>query len=397
LRQKTHVNVPGAIPNGRKCDIFDALHGTVTYIRFPARIQVKSQGVQVAEPQSATADDDASANARRLLEIVNASWTTQVTYVAASLGIADLLAARPRSGEELARATGAHAASLHRLMRALVTLDLCRQLDDGSYELTATGALLRADVEGSLRAWTLYWGGPLWSIWGNLLHSVKTGEPARTPASGGDLFGTLEKDPQAAADFNRAMVELTRLDAGAIVRACDFSALPRVVDVGGGNGELLAAILAANPPARGVLFDRPHAMQNARARMLEAAVADRCEFAVGDFFEAVPDGADAYVLKSVIHDWNDERAGAILANCHAAMHSRARLLLIERLVPPHLGASAAHRAVARADLNMLVGLGGRERTESEYRALLADAGFRVNSIHAAGPTFSIIEAVRISG
>ena len=130
--------------------------------------------------------------------------------------------------------------------------------------------------------------------------------------------------------------------------------------------------------------------------MAEAGVADRCECAVGDFFEAIPEGADAYVLKSVIHDWNDERAGTILANCHAAMHSRARLLLIERLVPPHVGASAAHRAVARADLNMLVGLGGKERTESEYRTLLRDAGFRVNAILGAGPTFSIIEAVRIA-
>ncbi len=351
----------------------------------------------MAEPDSASAGDDAAGRARRVLEIVNASWMTQVTYVAASLGIPDLLAARPQSGEELARATGAHAASLHRLMRALVTLDLCRQQDDESYELTATGTLLCADVEGSLRAWTIYWGGPSWSIWGNLLQSVKTGEPARTSNSGSDLFGALETDPQAAAIFNRAMVELTRLDAGAIVRACDFSALPQVVDVGGGYGELLAAILVANPLARGVLFDRPHALENARARMAEAGVADRCEISAGDFFESVPDGGDAYVLKSVIHDWSDERSHAILANCRTAMHSRARLLLVERIVPPHLDASSAHRAVARADLNMLVGPGGRERTENEYRALLRHAGFRVTALHPAGPTFSIIEAVRTSG
>ena len=177
----------------------------------------------MADPDTASASDDGAGRARRLLEIVNGSWMTQVTYVAAFLGIPDLLAARPKSSEELARATGAHAPSLHRLMRSLMTIDLCRQLDDGSYELTPTGALLRTDVANSLRSWTIYSGGSLWSVWGNLLHSVMTGEAARTSATGSDLFGHLEADPQAAAIFNQAMVELTRLDAAAIVRAYSFS------------------------------------------------------------------------------------------------------------------------------------------------------------------------------
>ena len=320
---------------------------------------------------------------------------TQVTYVAAFLGIPDLLAARPKSSEELARATGAHAPSLHRLMRSLMTIDICRQLDDGSYELTPTGALLRTDVANSLRSWTIYSGGSLWSVWGNLLHSVMTGEAARTSATGSDLFGHLEADPQAAATFYQAMVELTRLDAAAIVRAYNFSRMKRVVDVGGGYGELLAAILMACSDTCGVLFDRPHAIENARPRMQDASVADRCEFVVGDFFESIPDGADAYVLKSVIHDWNDERSQAILRNCLTAMHAHAKLLLVERIVPLHLEASATHKAIARADLNMLVGLGGRERTEEEYRNLLGMSGFQVRAVLPAGPTFSIVEAVRL--
>jgi SAM-dependent methyltransferase len=297
------------------------------------------------------------------------------------------------SSEELARATEAHAPSVHRLMRSLVTIEICRQLDDGSYELTPTGALLRADVADSLRSWTIYWGGSQWSIWGNLLRSVKTGESAREKGTGRDPFSRLEADPQAASVFNKAMVELTRLDSASVTRAYDFSGMKRVVDVGGGYGELLAAILAANTDLRGVLFDRPHAVENGRRHLEAAAVADRCEFVAGDFFESIPGDADAYVLKSVIHDWNDERSEVILRNCSAAMHPRAKLLLVERIVPLHLQASAAHRAIARADLNMLVGLGGQERTEDEYRSLLSATGFQLRGVLPAGPVFSILEAV----
>jgi SAM-dependent methyltransferase len=318
---------------------------------------------------------------------------TQATYVAAFLKIPDLLAASPKSSEELARATGAHAASLHRLMRSLVTIDLCRQLDDGSYELTSTGALLRTDVDDSLRSWTIYAGGAQWSIWGNLLHSVMTGETGRTTGTGSDLFEHLAVDAEAAVTFNQAMVELTRLEADAIVRAYDFSGIKRLVDVGGGYGELLASILLANPDLFGVLFDRRHAMENAERRMKDVSVARRCEFVVGDFFESIPHGADAYMLKSVVHDWNDDRSQTILRNCLRAMPAEAKLLLVERIVPLHLEPSAAHRAIARADLNMMVGLGGRERTEGEYRRLLEVSGFQLRAVIAAGPTFSIMEAV----
>jgi tRNA A58 N-methylase Trm61 len=188
------------------------------------------------------------------------------------------------------------------------------------------------------------------------------------------------------------MVELTRLDSATVVRACDFSGVERIVDVAGGYGELLAAMLQAHPAAGGVLFDRLHAIQNGRLHMEAAGVADRCEFVAGNFFESIPSGADVYVLKSVIHDWNDEWSKVILQNCRRAMHERAKLLLVERIVPLRLQASAAHKAIARSDLNMLVGLGGQERTEDEYRTLLGATGFRVKAVVRAGPTFSIIEA-----
>lgn len=346
----------------------------------------------MAEPEPASGTDPGT-TARRLLELVNGSWMSQAIHVAARLGIPDLLATGARSGEELARATGTHPPSLHRLLRALVSIGICDGPDAGTWSLTPMGALLRADTPDSLRAWTLHWGGSQWSVWGNLHHSVRTGEGARGAPAGSDGFDRLDADPEAAAVFNRAMAELTRLDAAAIVRACDFSGTQRIVDVGGGHGELLAVILSTCLEARGVLFDRPHVLESGRRHLESAGVADRCEFLPGDFFESVPAGGDAYVLKSVIHDWNDERGEAILRNCRRAMDERARLLLVERIVPPRLAVSAAHRAIARGDLNMLVSWGSRERTEAEYRALLGGAGLEVRTIVAAGPTFGVIDAV----
>lgn len=346
----------------------------------------------MAEPEPAGGSDP-SATARRLLDLVNGSWMTQAIHVAARLGIPDLLATGARSGEELAGATGTHPPSLHRLLRALASIGICDEPDPGTWALTPMGALLRAGTPDSLRAWTLHWGGSQWSVWGNLLDSVRTGESARESATGADGFDRLEADPEAAAVFNRAMAELTRLDSAAIVRACSLSGTQRIVDVGGGRGELLAAILLAHPAARGVLFDRPHVLESGRRHLESAGVADRCEFLPGDFFDSIPASGDAYVLKSVIHDWNDERGEAILRTCRRAMGAHARLLLVERIVPPRLEVSAAHRAIARGDLNMLVSWGSRERTEAEYRNLLGAAGLEVRTIVAAGPTFGVIDAV----
>lgn len=329
----------------------------------------------------------------RLLQIIGAKWMTQAVYVAAELRLPDLLANGTKSPDELAKATESHAPSLRRLLRALVTLDLCTEREDGSFELTPMGALLRSDREDSLRAWAVYCGKYQWPTWGNLLYSVQTGESARERLIGTAGFEYLNQDSERAEVFNRAMAELTRRVAREVARAYDFTGMSQIVDVGGGHGELLSAILGTYPHLRGVLFDLPHAIETARPFLEQAGVIKRCEWVAGSFFDAVPGGADAYLLKSIIHDWDDERSVAILKTCREAMTPAAKLLLVERIIPEGLEASPQHQSVAAADLNMLVGPGGRERTEADFKALLNAAGFRLSQVLSIGPNSGVIEGV----
>jgi ubiquinone/menaquinone biosynthesis C-methylase UbiE len=335
--------------------------------------------------------DDDTAAARQLLDLINASWVAQACYVTARLGIADLLAAGPRTAEDLAAATGTHAPALRRLLSALGSVDICRQGDDGAFAMTQLGRLLRADVPCSMRAWTLQWGGEAWRVWANLLHSVTTGRSARALNTGSEGFEHLERDPQAAQIFNQAMVDLTRLAASDIARAYDFAG-QRVMDVGGGYGELLAQILTAYPSARGVLFDMPHAISKARDHLAGRKLEDRCEFIAGDFFASVPPGAQIYLMKTVIHDWPDERAREILRACRHAMAPGARLLIIERLMPERLEPSEENRGLARVDLHMLVALGAQERTLKEMLTLLASAGFERTRQISTDSEFQILES-----
>ena len=334
---------------------------------------------------------DEATLARDLLRLINGSWIAQACYVMARLGIPDLLAAGPRTAKDLAAATNTHAPSLHRLLNALGSVDLCRLRDDGAFEMTRLGSLLRSDVPGSMRAWALHWGGESWHVWGNFLHSVRTGESARTLITGTPGFSHLDRDPQAAAIFNRAMADLTRLTAIEVARTYDFAG-KRVMDVGGGYGELLAQILSAYPTARGVLFDMDHAITKARDYLGGRDLGERCEFVSGDFFMSVPSGSDVYILKSVIHDWPDERAKVILQTCRSAMRLSARLLLVERLMPERLQPSATDEALARSDLHMLVALGAQERTFDQMRALLSSAGLRTLRRIDTDSGHSIIEA-----
>jgi len=258
-------------------------------------------------------------------------------------------------------------------MRALVTLEILRERADGTFEFMPMGALLRSDADYSLRSWAILYGK-------HLSHCIKTGESARRLFSSHNLFEDLEGDQQEAAIFNQAMLESTRLSADGVAQAYDFLGMKRIVDVGGGYGRLMEAILKANPKVRGIVFDLAHATEKGRLYFQEIGLADRCEFVSGSFFESVPSGANAYVLKSVIHNWNDERAGVILQRCAQAMASGGKLILVERIVPQRLESSTAHRTIALMDLNMLVMLGARERTEDEYRALLSSAGLRLTRI-----------------
>ena len=324
--------------------------------------------------------DEDAAGPLALIEMIHGGFMSQAIYATTRLGIPDALAGGPRTVDELADAAGAHADSLRRLLRAVTALGVCAEREDGRFELTALGGHLRADAADSVRAFALHWGGSMWPIWGTLLHSVKTGKSPRALVTRSPTFESLALNTQAARTFNDAMTEISRLMAGGVVRAYDFSGIRRIVDVGGGLGELLGAILGAYPEMRGTLLDQPHVCAQA-ARHLEAVgVAARSEIVSGSFFESVPGGADAWLLKSVLHDWSDERALEILANCRRAMAGRGTLLVVERVLPARMEAHRAHRLMAASDLGMMVAVAGRERTEAEFRALFRLAGFTLTRI-----------------
>lgn len=329
----------------------------------------------------------------RLLALINAAWTTHAIHAACVLGLPALMADGARTLAHLAEAAHSHAPSLRRLLRALVTIDLCREHDDGRFELAPLGALLHPDDAQSLHAWALLNGSAGWTTrWSELDQSVRSGASHRLRTTGNDGFDHLHADNGASALFHRAMVEVTRRVARDVLRLVEFSAARCIVDVGGGHGELLAAILAAHPAARGVLFDLPHAIDGAAAALERAGVGERCRCIAGSFFDNVPSGGDAYLLKSVLHNWDDERCAAILRRCREAMSPRARLVVVERVVAERPGASPRNQSIARSDLNMLVALSGRERSEAEFGNLLRAAGFRVERRATGGGEWDVVEA-----
>jgi O-methyltransferase domain len=244
-----------------------------------------------------------------------------------------------------------------------------------------------------MRAATLLFGGITQQAWGDLLHSVETGEPAFRRVFGMDSFDYLAEHPDEAANFDTAMADFTRHTAIAVAAAYDFSRIRRIVDVGGGNGVLLAGILAANPTLTGVVFDLPNVAARAAEQIGELDLTDRCEIVVGDFFKEVPSGGDAYLLKHVIHDWNDDRATEILRTCRRAMGAEAKLLIVEGVYPSRIDQSDESRGAAANDVNMLVCTGGRQRSEAEFRGLFDAAGFRLMRIVPTQAPVKVIEGV----
>jgi hypothetical protein len=343
---------------------------------------------------------------RRVSQLVIGLWVPQAVHAAAELGVADVLAAGARTSAEVAAALGTHADSTDRLLRALVTLGLLATTDGDRFALTETGRCLVDDADVTVRAWSRLMGGPaVWDAWGRLTDCVRTGQTAwqvRAAASdagrsgAGDPFESMARDPQAAAVFNRAMYDLTRGSAPAIASAVDWTGVRHVVDVGGGYGALLCGILDAQPALRGAVFDLPHARDGALACFASRGLQARASYVEGSLFADPPPlpAADAYVVKSVIHDWNDEKSLDILRACRAAMPAGARLLLVE---PPAMPAGVNPTLdwmIAFSDLNMLVNCGGRERTEAQYVALLDAAGLRVTAIHPTSGFYRVFEAVR---
>jgi hypothetical protein len=330
-----------------------------------------------------------------LLDLLNGYRVTQALYVVARLGIADRLAGGPQASEELARATGAHAGALRRLLRALASFGVFAEEADGRFSLTEIGALLRDGVSGSLRAGVAFYGDERhWKAWARLEQSVTSGETVWGPRAAQAFFEMNTRDPEGAAIFNAAMTSFTSAFDTAVVAAYDFSRLRTLVDVGGGQGALISSILRANPDLRGILFDIPPVIDGARRRVAAAGLGERLELVAGNVFASVPSGGDAYLLKWIIHDWDDEHGVAILRACHRAMAGDGRLLLVERIVPERVDQSADTQSILLADLNMLVLTGGHERTAAEYHMLLRAAGFALGRIVPTGTPLSVIEATR---
>lgn len=346
------------------------------------------------QDKSAT-DQPPSALRARLRELIDANWTTQAIAVAVQLQLPDMLIDAPRSIETLAGQASCHPPSLLRLLRALASIGIVTQQPDGCFALTDIGRLLGAHAPGSMAAWAQLSGTSSWAAWSQLLSCVQTGHSVRKQTTGADGFEHLQHDADAALLFNRAMVGVSQPVAAALASEVDFTGVAHVVDVGGGRGTLLAALLRAHPRMQGTLFDMAHAVDAARAHLAEAGVLERCQVVGGDFFEAVPAGADAYLLKTVLHDWNDERCVVILACCAQALPASGRVLVVERLMPARYAVTAHDQGIARGDLNMLVEQNGRERTLDEYRALLADAGLVLEESMSLTVGFSVLRATRI--
>jgi hypothetical protein len=328
------------------------------------------------------------APAEALRRLVNGFQVSQAIYVAATLGIADFLAGGPRSSDELAAETGADPRSLYRLLRALASVGVFREDEGRRFTLTELGDGLRSDAPEGIVGWVAFVGRPpFWQAWGDLLHSVRTGENAFRHVHGTDVWTYRAERPEEGAFFDRAMQALTRNANRALLDAYDFGRFGTVVDVGGGNGTLLAGLLAAYPGMAGVLFDQPHVVAGADDVLGAAGVADRCRVVGGSFFDRVPEGGDAYVLKAIVHDWEDEESIAILRACRAAVPDEGALLVIER----ELGAPNGDPAAKLSDLNMLVNAGGQERTLDEFGALFEAAGFRLVGATPTTAGLSVIE------
>lgn len=326
----------------------------------------------------------------QLFEIATGFMKSQAIYVAAKLGIADLLKDGVKNVEELARITGVHSHSLYRLLRALASIGIFTENENGYFELTPMASALRNDVPMSLRPYLMLLGDKSWwHSWGNLLHSVKTGEAAFDRLFGKGYTEYLEKHPDLAQIFNETMSSVSQAHNPAIVASYDFSGFQKIVDVGGGHGSLITTILQANPFSTGVLFDLPHVINS--IDRIDANISDRCEIVGGDFFEQVPAGGDLYILKQIIHDWDDETSLKILKNCHQAMSKNGRIIGIDAIIEPGNTPSVTKFF----DLHMLVTApGGKERTEAEFRSLFEKAGFEVSRIIPTPATFFIIEGYR---
>ena len=352
--------------------------------------ELEEHNPETAQARQSSADPASAPPEVLITQIMLGPLAAQVLYVPAKLGIADLLVDGPKSVEELATATDTHAPSLYRILRAAASLGVFTEQENQTFALNANAEPLLSDRPNSMRDMTIFMGEEWhWQTWGKTLFSVRTGKAAWAEMHGDDVFGYLKTNPDALAIFNRAMTSLSALSIKPVIEGYDFSAINTLIDIAGGHGRLLTAILETNPSVRGVLFDLPQVLEGARENVATSRAADRVEFASGDFFVSVPAGGDAYIMKHIIHDWDDERALKILRNIKMAMNPGGRVLLVESVI-----ADGNTQDFSKLmDIEMLVSPGGKERTAKEYEDLFGRAGLRLTRILPTKSLYSIIEAV----
>ena len=325
-----------------------------------------------------------------LMQMLFAPLGAQAIYVAAKLGVADLLANGPKSVEQLAYESISDASALYRVLRALASFGVFAEKDNKIFELTPSAELLRSDIPGSLRDIATFMGEDWhWKVWGQTLYSVRTGKPAWAEVHGKDVFPYFSDNKESARIFDNAMSSISNLATDALLKAYDFSQFGILVDVAGRHGCLLSAIVEATPGLDGILFDQPYVIEGASERLRHSEVLSRLEFQSGDFFVSVPRGGDGYIMKHIIHDWDDERALSILRNIKRAMNPHGKIVLVELVInsdnTPDLGKFV--------DIEMLVSPGGKERTAAEYEDLFARAGFTLTQIIPTNSPYSVIEGV----
>lgn len=325
-----------------------------------------------------------------LLELASGFMATHAIYAAARLGIADALANGPRSVVDIAAEAGSNPDATHRLLRACAAFGVFTEHADGRFGLTPLASALRSGTPDSIRPVVLMLGDPRYQgPWGRLADTVETGRPGAEIVFGTSMWDYLNDDPEFAATFNDAMTRLSALDWPTVKAAYDFTRFSTIVDIGGGHGQLLALMLEAAPAAKGVLLERPEVVDLAEQNLRQAGVAARCRIEAGSFFDTAPSDGDLYVLRRVIHDFDDEQAVAILSTIRRHLSDDATVLLLESVVPP---GNAPHFAKT-LDLDMMIFVGGRERTERQFEALLDRAGFRMSRVIPTISTISLIEAV----
>jgi len=326
--------------------------------------------------------------AATLVRLTNGYQVSQAIHVAAELRLADFIGAEPVAADEIAPRVGAHARSLYRLLRALSTVGIFRETNEKRFVGSPTSDLLRSDHPGSMWGWPAYIGRPLHrEIWGDLLHCVRTGEDAPHHLWAVDIYQYRADKPAEIASFNAAMAAVSRAAAPAIIAAYDFSKFDRIVDVGGANGALLAAILSASPQSSGIVFDLPSVVQGAASVIRAAGLDGRCEIVGGSYWDGVPAGGDAYIIKSVLMDTSDGEAATLLQNVRSAMGPRGTLLVIERLI----GAPNEESVDAFYAITMLVASRGAVRRQDEWAAVFGAGGFKLVSVTPTTSRFYVLE------